>query len=215
LSQHVHKEEAKFEVAEGYILLEDFEFPTSPQSTDPTYLKHFKMGRGLKNTAYYTVRKYCALTPFGPFLSSDALRSALDEIATVVESAQIYNELSHTLNLDLQFRISYVHLKIDPKNEVLKRRLKRFTVECLRELRADLVAGKLNQLTHRASPYSNLDLYCKGAFVSVLRAMYDALKTQIVEVRKRVAEGMTPEEAGAKADTRTIDLAIDYFENAA
>lgn len=205
----------KFEVADGYMLLEDFEFPTTPTSNDTTYMKHFKLGRSLKNTSYYTVRKYCALTPFGPFLSPEALQDALKEIRDLLESSRVYNDMARDLGLDLRCRINFVYLESDGKQEIFRRRLRTFTIEKLKEMRADLVAGKLNQLTHRASPFANLDQYCKGPFVSVLRAMYQSTKEQAAQVRKYLTGGASPEEAGAKVDTRAIDLAIDYFESAA
>lgn len=204
----------RFEVADGYILLENFEFPKDNKSKDTTYRKHLKTGQAVKNTTYYTVRKHCALTPFGPFLSPSALEGLLAEMGTIVGKGGIvdeYNRLSGLLGLDLRCEVNVVPLRADVTNETFRLRLKRFTVEALSEMKADIMAGRLNQLTHRASPFSNLDLYCKGSHVSVLRTVYDSLKEQIAVIRREVAAGAAPTEAGAKASTRAIDEAIDYF----
>ncbi|MGZ5225334.1 MAG: hypothetical protein ACXWCS_14305 [Burkholderiales bacterium] len=211
----IHTEEVpRFEVAEGFILLENFEFPRTAKSDDPTYLKHFKMARALKNSAYYTVRKHCALTPFGPWVNATALDALTEEMETLAGpngAVDVFNRMSASLNLDLRCELNLVHARVDTDQEILRRRLKRFTVDMLSEVKADLLAGALARLTHQASPFNNLDLYCKGGHVSVLRAVYDSVKEQIAVVRREIAGGAEPLEAGMKVSTSAIDMAIDYF----
>ena len=206
-----------FEVAEGFILLENLEFPKEVASKDPTYLKHFKMARSLKNTTYYTIRKHCALTPFGPFFTAAALDACMDEMQSIIGTdgaVDVLNRMAEQQGIDIRVGITIIHARVDSEQEPLRQRLRRFTVETLSDMKAELLGGRVAQLTHRASPFNNLDLYCKGDFASILRAVYSSEKDQIAQLRQSIASGATEEEAGAKVDTRVIDEAIDLFRRA-
>lgn len=163
----------------------------------PQLNEFYKSAASLKQRTYYLLSKHGVNTPFGYFITAKEIEEMREDLEDVQHQAKQINQL-----VNGAFRL-YTHVTFAPlrsDDPTLCERLREYVVDCYKELREKLLAGKTTGLRYTQDPIHRLHIFCRGEHAkAVLRAYSEA-------------ESLAGEEEVSEKDFEHIDTMIALFE---
>lgn len=170
-----------------------------------------KNSRAIINQAYHIVDKHATPTPLGYWVDDVALEKITSELENVRESAQVFNELAHTLGSARRVEINIYPLALAENNEMAARRVARDVCDRIAALRAALASADRKAFDLAWDKSRNLDRMATGIQADSIRMALEHAKTTKTQLLECLREGFTPEQIAQVLDLEPLDAAINLF----